>query len=61
MKPLVTWLKVRRAAAGDVTLMEKVHSKVNLPVAAWKRAGPSQTPSQALLSCSRCSTTYLLP
>ncbi|TNM93068.1 hypothetical protein fugu_018470 [Takifugu bimaculatus] len=28
MKPLVTWLKVRRAAAGDVTLMEKVHNKM---------------------------------
>lgn len=30
MKPLVTWLKVRRAASGDVTLMEKVHNKVKL-------------------------------
>lgn len=32
MKPLVTWLKVRRAATGDVTLMEKVHSKVKLTI-----------------------------
>lgn len=37
MKPLVTWLKVRRAAAGDVTLMEKVHRKVTLAVAQKKR------------------------
>uniref|UniRef100_H3CAB9 Sodium/hydrogen exchanger n=1 Tax=Tetraodon nigroviridis TaxID=99883 RepID=H3CAB9_TETNG len=28
MKPLVTWLKVRRAASGDVSLMEKVHRKM---------------------------------
>lgn len=32
MKPLVTWLKVRRAANGDVTLMEKVHNKVKLTI-----------------------------
>lgn len=28
MKPLVTWLKVKRAAAGDVSLIEKVQNKV---------------------------------
>lgn len=28
MKPLVTWLKVRRAAISEVTLVEKVQNKV---------------------------------
>lgn len=36
MKPLVTWLKVRRAASGDVTLMEKVHNKVKLTIK-WQK------------------------
>lgn len=36
MKPLVTWLKVRRAATGDVTLMEKVHNKVKLTIK-WQK------------------------
>lgn len=30
MKPLVTWLKVKRAAVNEVTLVEKVQSKVGL-------------------------------
>lgn len=61
MKPLVTWLKVRRAATGDITLMEKVHKKVNLPVIQRTRMSTSRTPSQALLSWSRCLITSLLP
>lgn len=30
MKPLVTWLKVKRAAVSELTLIEKVQNKVNL-------------------------------
>lgn len=30
MKPLVTWLKVKRAAVTEVTLVEKVQNKVRL-------------------------------
>lgn len=30
MKPLVTWLKVKRAAASELTLIEKVQNKVSL-------------------------------
>lgn len=29
MKPLVNWLKVKRAAVCDITLIEKVQNKVN--------------------------------
>lgn len=36
MKPLVNWLKVRRATTGDVTLMEKVHNKVKLTIK-WQK------------------------
>lgn len=32
MKPLVTWLKVKRAAASELTLMEKVQNKVSLEI-----------------------------
>lgn len=28
MKPLVKWLKVKRAAVGDLSLIEKVQNKV---------------------------------
>lgn len=30
MKPLVTWLKVKRAAVTELTLIEKVQNKVKL-------------------------------
>lgn len=30
MKPLVKWLKVKRAAVGDVSLIEKVQNKVRV-------------------------------
>lgn len=59
MKPLVTWLKVRRAATGDVTLMEKVHKKVKVALTQKKQQRASWTPSQVLLSWLRCLITYL--
>lgn len=30
MKPLVTWLKVKRAAVSELTLVEKVQNKVKI-------------------------------
>lgn len=38
MKPLVTWLKVKRAAVNEVTLVEKVQSKVRLKVEQLKNS-----------------------
>lgn len=32
MKPFVTWLKVKRAAVAEVTLIEKVQNKVELKI-----------------------------
>lgn len=32
MKPLVTWLKVKRASASEVTLIEKLQNKVKLKI-----------------------------
>lgn len=32
MKPLVTWLKVKRAAVNELTLIEKVQDKVKLKI-----------------------------
>lgn len=61
MKPLVNWLKVRRAATGDVMLMEKVHRKVKLAHTQKKRRSTSWMPLQVLLSWSRCLITYSLP
>ena len=43
MKPLVTWLKVKRAAVTELTLIEKVQNKVKL-----KKKKQQEEPQQSV-------------
>lgn len=68
MKPLVKWLKVKRAAEGDASLIEKVQNKVrvNGRVATMQLApvevGPAELffslPFRCLITCSWLLRTY---